>query len=198
MFETHLVTRRSNVDYKMFNNFSPHVMKTISGRLHSEPDGMDGISVSLNSDLIGKHQYPESKEFLSGLEKLSKIKAILKHVFILAVSLISTLGFILVLWCMHVFTFVWSGFKHCRHRRDEPNCTAKYGPGAVKEIVLNWDESTETTTSCMACSNIADPTNTNTNLPGKITKVRKTVDLRASKLIGLCQVKIESTEENVN
>ena len=85
MFETHLVTRRSNVDYKIFNNFSPCVMKTISGRVHSEPDGMDGISVSLNSDLMGKLQYPESKE---------------------SDSLISTLGFILVLWCMHVFMFV--------------------------------------------------------------------------------------------
>ena len=95
---------------------------------------------------------------------------------------------------MHVF--VWSGLKHCRHRRDEPNCTVKYGPGAVKETVLNWDESTGTTSSHMACSNIADPTNTNP--PSKITKVRKMVDLRASKLIELCQAKIESMEENVN
>ena len=70
MFETHLVTGRSNIDYKIFNNFSPHVMKTISGSVHSEPDGMDGISVSLNSDLMGELQYPESKEFLSGLEKI--------------------------------------------------------------------------------------------------------------------------------
>ena len=100
---------------------------------------------------------------------------ILKHVFILAVSLTSTLGFILALWHMHVFAFVWSGLKHCRCRRDEPNCTVKYGPGDVKEIVLNWDESTGTTTSCMACSNIADPTDTNTNPPSEITNVRKTM-----------------------
>ena len=84
---------------------------------------------------------------------------------------------------MHVFALVWSGLKPCRCRRDEPNCTAKYGPQAVKEIVLNWDESTGTTTSCMACSNAVDPTNTNTNPPSEITKARKTVDLRASKLI---------------
>ena len=133
MFETHLVSRRSNVDYKIFNNFSSRVMKTISGRVHNEPDGMDGISVSLNSDLICELQYPESKEFLLGLEKLSKIKTILKHVFILAVSLTSTIGFILVLWCMHVFAFVWSCLKHCIHRKDEPNCTAKYGLGDVKD-----------------------------------------------------------------
>ena len=124
-------------------------MKTISGRVCNQPDGMDGTSVSLNSDLIGELQYPASKEFLLGLEKLSKIKVILKNVFISAVSLISTLGFILVLWHMHVFAFVCSGLKHCRCRRDEPNCTTKYGPGAVKEIVLNWDKSTGTSTSSM-------------------------------------------------
>ena len=70
MFETHWVSRRSNVDYRIFNNFSPCIMKTILGRVHKSPDGIKGILVSLDSDLMGELQYPESKEFLSGLKKL--------------------------------------------------------------------------------------------------------------------------------
>ena len=98
MFETHWVSRRSNVDYQIFNNFSPCIMKTILGRVHKSPDGIKGISVSLDSDLMGELQYPKSKEFLSGLKSLSKMKTIIKHVLILAVSLISAIGFILALW----------------------------------------------------------------------------------------------------
>ena len=40
MFDTHWVSRRSNVDYQIFNNFSPHIMKTIPGRVHQSPDGI--------------------------------------------------------------------------------------------------------------------------------------------------------------
>ena len=98
MFETHLVSRRSKVDYRIFNNFSPHVMKTILGRVHKIPDEIKGISVSLDSNFVGELQYPESKEFFLGLKSLSKIKIIIKHVSILAVSLISTIGFILAPW----------------------------------------------------------------------------------------------------
>ena len=114
MFETHWVSRRSNVDYRIFNNFSACIMKTILGRVHKSPDGIKGILVSLDSDLMGELQYPESKEFLSGLKSLSKMKTIIKHVLISAVSLISTISFILTLWQMHVFAFVWSGLKHYR------------------------------------------------------------------------------------
>ena len=98
IFETHLLSRRSKVDYRIFNNFSPCIIKTILGRVHKSPDGIKGISVSLDSNLMGELQYPESKEFLSGLKSLSKIKTIIKHVIILAVSLISMIGFILALW----------------------------------------------------------------------------------------------------
>ena len=98
LFETNWVSRRSNIDYKIFNNFSPHVMKTISKRVHKSPDGIEGILVSLDSNLMSELQYPESKEFLSGLKTLSKIKSIIKHVLILAVSLISMIRFILALW----------------------------------------------------------------------------------------------------
>ena len=86
------------MDYRIFNNFSPHVMKTILERIHKSPDGIEGISVSLDSDLMGELQYPESKEFLSGLKNLSKLKTIIKHVLVSAVSLISMISFILALW----------------------------------------------------------------------------------------------------
>ena len=72
MFETHWVSRRSNVDYRIFNNFSPCIMKTIPGRVHKSPDGIKGILVSLDSDLIGELQYPKSKEFLLGLKACLK------------------------------------------------------------------------------------------------------------------------------
>ena len=114
MFETHLVSRRSKVDYRIFNNFSPHIMKTIPGRGHKSLDEIKGFSVSLDSNFMGELQYPESKEFLLGLKSLSKIKTIIKHVIILAVSLISMIGIILALWQIHVFAFVWSCLKHCR------------------------------------------------------------------------------------
>ena len=98
LFETHWVSRRSNIDYRIFNNFSPRVMKTIPERIHKSPDEIEGISVSLDSDLMSELQYPEFKEFLLGLKILSKLKIIIKHVFISAVSLISMISFILALW----------------------------------------------------------------------------------------------------
>ena len=147
LFETHWVSRRSNIDYRIFNNFSPRVMKIIPERIHKSPDGIEGILVSLDSDLMGELQYPESKEFLLGLKSLSKLKSIIKHVSISAVSLISMIGFILALWQMCVFAFVWSGLKHCRQSGDEPGCIARYQPGTVKEIEVKWDEATGTTTS---------------------------------------------------
>ena len=39
LFENYWVSRRSNVDYRIFNNFSPHVMKTIPERIHKSPVG---------------------------------------------------------------------------------------------------------------------------------------------------------------
>ena len=67
-------------------------MKAIPGRVHKSPDGIKGISVSLDSDLMGELQYPKSKEFLLGLKSLSKMKTIVKHV------LISMISSILALW----------------------------------------------------------------------------------------------------
>ena len=98
MFETCLVSRRSKVDYRIFNNFNPRIMKAIPRRVHKSPDGIKGISVSLDSDLMGELQYPDSDEFLLVLNDLSKLKLIAKHVIILAISLISTIGLILALW----------------------------------------------------------------------------------------------------
>ena len=92
------MSRRSNVDYSIFNNFSPCVMKTIPERIHKSPVRIEGILVSLDSDLMGELQYPKSKEFLSGLESLSKLKTIIKHVLVSAVSLLSMISFILALW----------------------------------------------------------------------------------------------------
>ena len=139
-------------------------MKTILGRVHKSPDGIKGISVSLDSDLMGELQYPESKEFLSGIKSLSKMKTIIKHVLISAVSLINMISFILTLWQMCVFAFVWSGLKHCRQSEDEPGCAMRNQPGTVKEIEMNWDEVTGTTTSRITNSNTALQNNTNTNM----------------------------------
>ena len=143
------MSRGSKVDYRIFNNFSPHIIKTIPDKLRKSPNGIKGISVSLDSEVISELQYPDSKEFLLTLKSLSLIKTIFKHVLISAVSLISTIAFILALWQMHVFAFVWSGLKHCRQCKDELNCTVRYQPGAAREVEMNWDEVTGPTTSCM-------------------------------------------------
>ena len=86
------MSRGSKVDYRIFNNFSPHVIKTIPGKLCKSPDGIKGISMSLDSEVIGELQYPDSKEFLLTLKSFSLIKTILKHV------LTSAMAFILALW----------------------------------------------------------------------------------------------------
>ena len=92
------MSRGSKVDYRIFNNFSPHIIKTIPDKLCKSPDGIKGISVLLDSKVIGELQYPDSKEFLLTLKSLSLIKTIFKHVLISAVSLISIIAFILALW----------------------------------------------------------------------------------------------------
>ena len=75
----------------------------------------------------------------------------------------------------------------------------RYQPGTAKEIEMNWDETTGTTTSCMTNSNTALKYDTNTNMKTpKITNVENALNLRASKLIELCQAKIDSMEENIN
>ena len=68
IFEAHLVSQGSKVDYRIFNNFSPRDMKVIHQKVCKHPDEIDGILVSLDSEIIGYLQYPESKEFLSSLK----------------------------------------------------------------------------------------------------------------------------------
>ena len=148
---------------------------------------------------MGELQYPESKEFLSGLKSLSKIKTIIKHVVISAVSLISMIGFILALWQMHVFVFVWSGLKHYRQSEDECGCMVRYQPEAAKEIQLSWNETTRTATSHMTYSDTIPQSSTNTSMKtAENMKEGSVKNLRASKLIELCQAKLESLEENIN
>ena len=158
IFEAHLVSRGSKVDYRIFNNFSPHDIKIIHWKVHKHSDEIDGISVSLNSQMIGDLQYPESKEFLSSLESFSLFKSTVKHVLISAASLIGVVTFVLALWQMHVFTFVWSGLGHCRRGEDKSGPTARYQPGASKEVELHFNGSTGATTS-----HVTNAHNTNTN-----------------------------------
>ena len=92
---------------------------------------------------------------------------------------------------------MWSGLKHCRQRDDETNCTVRYQLGTTLEIEVCWNEAAGTTTSCTTSSNNAlqndnntsqDDTNTNT-ITTKINNIGTATDLRASKLIELCQAK---------
>ena len=115
---------------------------------------------------------------------------------ILAVSLSGMIAFILALWWMHVFTFVWSGLKHCRQWEDELNCATGYQPGTAREVEMNLGEVTGATALLMMSSNTACGTNTTTNM--KTLRNASTNDLRASKLIEICQAKINSLEANVN
>ena len=187
IFEAHLVSWGSKVDYRIFNNFSPHDMKVIHRKVHKHSDGIDGISVSLDSEIIGDLQYPESKEFLSSLKSFSLFKSTVKHVLILAASLIGVVTFVLALWQMHVFAFVWSGLKHCRRGEDESGPAARYQPGAPKEVELCFNGSTGATTS-----HVTNASNTNTNQPTTVNTTIENSTLRASKLIELCQAKIDS------
>ena len=61
---------------------------------------------------------------------------------------------------------------------------------------MNLGEVTGATTLRMMNSNIACRTDTNTNM--KTLRNASTNDLRTSKLIELCQAKINSLEANVN
>ena len=153
-------------------------------RKHS--DETDGILVSLDSEIIGDLQYPESKEFLSSLESFSLFKSTVKHVLISAASLIGVVTFVLALWQMHVFAFVWSGLGHCRGD-DESGPTAHYQPGASKEVELRFNGSTGATTS-----HVTNASDTNTNQPTTVDTTLENSNIRASKLLELCQAKIDS------
>ena len=91
---------------------------------------------------------------------------------------------------MHVFAFVWSGLKHCRRGEDKSNPAAQYQPRAHKEVELCFNESTGSTTLHVTNSN-----NTNTNQPTMINTTIENSNLRASKLIELCQAKIDSLND---
>ena len=93
IFEAHLVSRGSQADYRIFNNFSPHDIKVIHQKVRKHSDEIDGISVSLDSEIIGDLQYPESKEFLSSLKSFSLFNSTVKHVLISAASLIRVVTF---------------------------------------------------------------------------------------------------------
>ena len=186
IFEAHLVSRGSKVDYRIFNNFSPRDIKVIHWKVRKHSDDIDGISVSLDSKIIGDLQYPESEEFLSSLKSFSLFKSTMKHVLISAASLIGVVTFVLALWWMHVFAFVWSGLRHCRRGEDESGPTARYQPGAPKEVELHFNGSTGST------SHVTNASDTNTNQPTAVHTTTENSTLRASKLIELCQAKIDS------
>ena len=190
IFEAHLVSWGSKVDYRIFNNFSPRDMKAIPRKVREHSDGINGILVSLDSEIIGDLKYPESKEFLSSLKSFSLFKSTVKHVLISAASLIRVVTFVLALWRMHVFAFVWSGLRHCRRGEDESGPAARYQPGAPKEVELHFNGSTGATTL-----HVTNASNTNTNQPTTINTTIENSNLRASKLIELCQAKIASLND---
>ena len=162
-------------------------MKAIPQKVLEHSNGINGILVSLDGEIIGDLQYPESKEFLLSLKSFSLLKSIVKHILISAASLIGVVTFVLALWQMHVFAFVWSGLKHCRRGEDESSPAARYQPGAPREVELCFNKSTGSTTLHVTNSN-----NTNTNQPTTINTTIENSNLRASKLIELCQAKIDS------
>ena len=106
----------SKVDYRIFNDFSPCDIKVIHRKVHKLSNETDGILVSLDSEIIGDLQYPESKEFLSHLKSFSLFKSTVKNVLISAASITGVVTFVLALWQMHVFAFVWSGLGHMQKR----------------------------------------------------------------------------------
>ena len=64
---------------------------------------------------------------------------------------------------------------------------------------MKWDKATGTTTSCMTNLNSALQNDTNTNMiTTKVNNVGNAMDLRTSKLIELCQAKLNSMEEDTN
>ena len=86
-----------------------------------------------------------------------------------------------------MFAFVWSGLKHCRRGEDESGPTARYQPGAPKEVELHFNRSTGATTS-----HVTNASDTNTNQPTTVNTTIENSTLRVSKLIELCQAKIDS------
>ena len=88
---------------------------------------------------------------------------------------------------MHVFAFVWSGLGHCRRGEDKSGPTARYQPGASKEVELHFNGSTGATT--LHVTNAGD---TNTNQPTTFDTTLDNRNIRASKLLELCQAKIDS------
>ena len=187
IFEAHLVSRGSKVDYRIFNNFSPHDIGVIHQKVCKHSDEIDGISVSLDSKIIGDLQYPESKEFLSSLKGFSLFKTTVKQILISVASLIGVVTFVLALWQMHVFAFVWSGLRHCRRGEDESGPAARYQPGASKEVELCFNRSAGTTTS-----HVTNTTDTNIDQPTTVNTTIENSTLRASKLIELCQAKLDN------
>ena len=111
----------------------------------------------------------------------------MKHVLISVASLIGVVTFVLALWWMHVFAFVWSGLRHCRRGEDKSGPTARYQPGASKEVELHFNGSTGATTS-----HVTNATDTNTNQPTTVNTTIENNTLRASKLIELCQATLDS------
>ena len=64
---------------------------------------------------------------------------------------------------------------------------------------MKWNKAIGTTTSCMTNSDSALQNVTNTiMITTKFNNVGNAKDLKASKLIDLCQAKIDSMEENTN
>ena len=88
---------------------------------------------------------------------------------------------------MHVFAFVWSGLKHCRRGEDKSGPTARYQHGAPKEVELYFNGSTGATTL-----HVTNASDTNINQPTTVNTTIENSTLRASKLIELCQAKIDS------
>ena len=64
---------------------------------------------------------------------------------------------------------------------------------------MSWDETTRTATSCMTYSDTTPQNSTNTSMKTFENMNEGSVkNLRVSKLIELCQAKLESLEENMN
>ena len=86
-----------------------------------------------------------------------------------------------------MFAFVWSGLRHCRRGEDESDPTARYRPGAPKEVELRFNGSTGATTS-----HVTNASDINTNQPTTVNTTIENSTSRASKLLELCQAKIDS------
>ena len=79
------------------------------------------------------------------------------------------------------------GLGHCRRGEDESGPTARYQPGASKEVELHFNGSTGATTS-----HVTNASDTNTNRPTTVDTTLENSNIRASKLLELCQTKLDS------